>query len=97
MSIRLNKRSFDELIVGDIEWLNKQSRTLEMLHIKAVLEAISGLEYDLKDSHAALVAALKIAKNYVQFVYVKEHSAQAFADRGLILQALANAVKEAPK
>ena len=42
MTINLNTDSFDELIDGDIDWLNKQPTTLEKAHIQACLEHLRG-------------------------------------------------------
>lgn len=37
MPTKLNKRSFQQLIKGDLEWLSKQPRTLERQHIEDML------------------------------------------------------------
>lgn len=37
MTMKLNRRGYQELVDGDLEWLLQQPRTLERDHIEAVL------------------------------------------------------------
>ncbi len=45
MSMRLNKHGYEQLIAGNIRWLDQQPRTLERDHTRAVLLASIAHEY----------------------------------------------------
>jgi len=49
VSIRINRKSFQRLIDENIEWLDKQERTLEREHIRVVLEASVDAHYGKDD------------------------------------------------
>jgi hypothetical protein len=45
MGGKLTRRSYEELIAGDIEWLMQQPNTLERSHILVILRASADREY----------------------------------------------------
>lgn len=45
MSMRMNRRAYQKLIDGDMEWLMKQPRTLEREHIEIILKLSPDKEY----------------------------------------------------
>ena len=49
MPLLLNRRAYEELIAGDLEWLEKQPRSLERDHIRAVLEGSAEVLYRVFD------------------------------------------------
>jgi hypothetical protein len=48
MAGTMNKATYEKVIAQDVEWLEKQPRTLEREHILKVLEWAVRYEYDFK-------------------------------------------------
>jgi hypothetical protein len=45
MTTKLNRSAYEQLVVEDLEWLDKQPRTLEREHIRVLLEQSADLLY----------------------------------------------------
>ena len=55
MPTMLNRRSFEKLIAEDLEWLRKQPRSLERMHIETVLERAADAFYSRPTGDEAVV------------------------------------------
>lgn len=49
MTMKLNRSAYEQLVREDIEWLEKQPRTLEREHILAIVKDSSLLYYDAEE------------------------------------------------
>lgn len=49
MASKLNKLAYEKLIEQDLEWLNKQERTLERQHVECIVRESTFFNYDLVD------------------------------------------------
>lgn len=47
--MRVNREAFEKLVREDKEWLLKQPRTLERIHIEEILDEITDLVYGKDD------------------------------------------------
>jgi hypothetical protein len=62
MAMRLNRKAYEELIAGDVEWCEQHPYTLERQHTIAVLKRSVDHEYPPTDI-AAIAAAWKALAN----------------------------------
>lgn len=49
MTMRLNRRAYEELVAQDIAWLEAQPRTLERDHVIDIVKASPDHEYGVRD------------------------------------------------
>ena len=50
--MRVNREAFEKLVREDKEWLLKQPRTLERIHIEEILDEIADLVYGKDDDYS---------------------------------------------
>jgi len=78
MTTRINKSAYEKLIKEDLEWLDRQSRSLEASHIRVVLEWSIGAAYseaaasEIARLQSELVRALRRTNTWLPDMRAKE-------------------------